>query len=156
MSDGGPMRRQVAAGSLRRFGRLLRLLRALSVGGGALYRGWRRKTLASGGWLAVDLDRGLYLGRVNGHWKNSMKIGHVTNTYYSLVLPMSVTFFDPYASSAVNEPWRAERRAGRRAGRHRPAQQVGPHHGPAQPAHGRARGLLSLGAPPPSYGCVSI
>ena len=37
----------------------------------------------------------LYLGRVNGHWKNSLKIGHVTNTYIGGMYAFTMNSHDP-------------------------------------------------------------
>ena len=35
------------------------------------------------------------LGRVNGHWKNSLKIGHVTNTYIGGMYAFTMNSHDP-------------------------------------------------------------
>ena len=47
--------------------------------------------------LHIPLSRwlDLYLGRVNGHWKNSLKIGHVTNTYIGGMYAFTMNSHDP-------------------------------------------------------------
>ena len=37
----------------------------------------------------------LYLGVVKGHWKNSLKIGHVTNTYIGGMYAFTMNSHDP-------------------------------------------------------------
>ena len=44
---------------------------------------------------AVVASIDLYLGRVNGHWKNSLKIGHVTNTYIGGMYAFTMNSHDP-------------------------------------------------------------
>ena len=44
-------------------------------------------------WVRWWLD--LYLGVVKGHWKNSLKIGHVTNTYIGGMYAFTMNSHDP-------------------------------------------------------------
>ena len=57
-----------------------------------IYAPCARSTVVHG---QTDRWLDLYLGVVKGHWKNSLKIGHVTNTYIGGMYAFTMNSHDP-------------------------------------------------------------